>query len=89
MLKITELAYHLTLEEDYKHISNFYIRNCLGNLIYFHTRDRAAAQEACDDMFSKGHYKVNAAKMSKPPESQSAVGRLNARSRMNSKGPSR
>jgi hypothetical protein len=86
MVKITEIPYTETLVEGYKSPSNFYIRNCFGDYVYFHTRDRKLAQDSCNEKFGLGQYTVNASKMSKAPDSESAVGRLNTKSRMNSKG---
>lgn len=66
---------------DFREISSYFIRNCLGQRVYFKTRSREIAQATCDDMFSKGHYLISSGKLSKSPESQSAVGRINSRSR--------
>ncbi len=86
MPKIIEVGYLLTLEENYKHPSAFYIRNCLGNFIYFQTKCRATAQGWCNELYGVGFYKVNSGKTGKSSGTESAVGRLNTKSRMNSKG---
>lgn len=85
MCETLEVDYQLTLELDYKHPANFYVRNCFGNFIYFLTRSREIAQMTSDSMFGVGHYRVSSGKMSKAPESQSAVGRINSRSRAGSR----
>ena len=84
--KTTVVTFEEFSDIDYRPPSNYYIREASGNFIYFHTRSRETAQEWCDIIYSKGFYKVNAAKTGKAPEKESAVGRLNMKSRMNSKG---
>lgn len=84
-IKTTTVTFEEFTDMEFSHPASWWVRSCLGDYTYFHCRNREDAQKICDDMFSKGHYKVNAAKMSKPPESQSAVGRLNSRSRAGSR----
>lgn len=62
---MVEVEYSKTLEVDYKHPHDFYIRNCLGNFVYFQTKVRSKAQDKCDEVYGKGKYKVNAAKIKK------------------------
>lgn len=50
---------------DFKHPSAFFIRNALGEVVFFRTRDREKAQEKCDDLYGKGKYRVNASKLQK------------------------
>ena len=87
-MKITEITYEEFIDSEIKKPSNYYIRNALGAYTFFHSRDRGEAQKVCDDMYGKGQYTVNASKMSKAPDSQSAVGRLGSKSRqgMRTKG---
>jgi hypothetical protein len=74
---------------DYREVSSFWIKNCLGQKVYFKTRSREIAVYTCDQLYGKGHYQVSSGKMGKKPESESAVGRMNTKSRMNSKGAPR
>jgi hypothetical protein len=86
--KTTVLTFEEFTDDDYRKPSNFYIMDALQNYVFFHTRDRLVAQEWCDKIYD-GAYTVNASKMGKKPESESAVGRMNTKSRMNSKGAPR
>lgn len=81
MCEILEVDYQLTLELDYKHPANFYVRNCFGNFVYFLTRSREVAQKTSDEMFGVGHYRVNSGRVSKASGTESAVGRLSSKSR--------
>lgn len=42
--------------------SNFYCINALGERIFFKTKNRALAQEACDELYGKGRYVIRAVK---------------------------
>jgi hypothetical protein len=74
---------------DYREVSAFWIKNALGQKVYFKTRSREVATQTCDEMYGKGHYQVSSGKMGKKPDNESAVGRMNTKSRMNSKGAPR
>lgn len=39
-------------------VSNFYCINALGERIFFKTKNRALAQEACDELYGKGRYVI-------------------------------
>lgn len=82
-VKIIDFEDYTDLE--FREVSNFFIKNCLGQRVYFLTRSRETAQMTSDKMFGVGHYRVSSGKMSKTPESQSAVGRINSRSRAGSR----
>lgn len=43
-------------------VSNFYCINALGERVFFKTKNRALAQEACDDLYGKGRYVIRAVK---------------------------
>ena len=43
-------------------VSNFYCINALGERIFFKTKNRALAQEACDELYGKGRYVIRAVK---------------------------
>ncbi len=83
--KTTVISYSEFIDDDFKKPSNHYIKNAMGDFTFFHSRDRATCQQACDEMYGVGQYKVNASKMGKSPESQSAVGRINSKSRAGSR----
>ena len=84
--KITVISFEEFSDDDFKKPSNYFIRSAMGDYYFFHTRDRSVSQVWCNELFGVGQYTVNASKMSKKPDSESAVGRLNTKSRMNSKG---
>lgn len=77
-VKKTVVSFELTQEEDYKHRSKWYIVNAMGEYIYFHIRDRVAAQQAADKEYG-GRYKIRAASDSK------GSGEISCRASMNSK----
>ena len=83
--KTTVVSFENFSDDDFNKPSNYYVRMATGDFYFVHTRDRLTAQEVIDDEFGKGHYKVNASKMGKAPESQSAVGRINSKSRAGSR----
>lgn len=45
--------------------SNFYIINALGERVFFKTRNRQLAQDACDEMYGKGRYVIRTVKDTK------------------------
>ena len=42
--------------------SNLYIINAMGDRVFFKTKDRAAAQNAADELYGKGRYIVRTVK---------------------------
>ena len=84
-MKKIVISYEAFTSIDFLPPSNFYIKDAMQNYIFYSSRDRQKVQQEVDDEFGKGHYKVNASKMGKAPESQSAVGRINSRSRAGSR----
>jgi hypothetical protein len=66
---------------DYREVSSFWIKNCLGQKVYFKTRSREVAVYTCDQLYGKGHYQVSSGKMGKKSDNESAVGRLGSKSR--------
>ena len=85
--KTTVVTFEEFHEEYFKHPSAFFIRDCMGDYVFFHTRSRETAQEWCDKCYD-GMYKVNSGKMGKAPESQSARGFINSKSRAGMRKPS-
>ena len=78
--KTTVLTFEEFTDDEYRKPSNFYVMDALQNYVFFHTRDRLTAQEWCDKIYD-GAYTVNASKMGKKSDSESAVGRLGSKSR--------
>lgn len=78
--KTTVLTFEEFTDDGYRKPSNFYVMDALQNYVFFHTRDRLIAQEWCDKIYD-GAYTVNASKMGKKSDSESAVGRLGSKSR--------
>jgi len=74
------LTFEEFTDDEYRKPSNFYVMDALQNYVFFHTRDRLIAQEWCDKIYD-GAYTVNASKMGKKSDSESAVGRLGSKSR--------
>lgn len=48
----------------FKHPSKYYIINSLGQYVYYHCRDRAAAQSQCDKDYGVGKYLIRTSKQS-------------------------
>ena len=71
---------------DYREVSSYWIKNCFGDRVYFKTRSREIAIATCNELYGEGFYKVNSGKVGKGSGTESAVGRLNMKSRMNSRG---
>lgn len=64
-VKTTAVEFEDREMEGFKDPSKYYIVNAMGNYIYFHCKDRAAAQLAVDMEYGKGKYTVRSAKMEK------------------------
>lgn len=57
-IKQTVVSYSDTLEDDFIAPTAYFYVNCLGDCVYLHTRSRAKAQGAVNEVFGKGHYAV-------------------------------
>ena len=79
--KTTVITFEEFTDDDFKKPSNFWVKDAMGDYCFFHCRERSTAQDICNDRYVVGRYTVNASKMSKAPDSQSAVGRINSKSR--------
>lgn len=86
-VKTSIITYNEFVDDEFTKPSNYYYKNALGEFVFIHSRSREVAQQVCDDVCGKGQYKVNASRMSKNPESQSAVGRINSKSRAGMRSP--
>jgi hypothetical protein len=62
--KIVEVPYEEYMNPDFKEPSGYWIKNAMGNKVWFVTSDRVKAQEECDNLYG-GKYKVNASKIQK------------------------
>jgi hypothetical protein len=54
--------------------ATFFTRSAMGQYYYYHTRARAKAQEACDELFGKGRYTVNSSEISKSRKTPTCTG---------------
>lgn len=79
-MKITVVPPEVFSEEDYREPSRYFCVSATGDRFYFHTADRAKAQEECDKQFSKGKYTIRTDKMQKGGEI-TVRGSMNSRSR--------
>lgn len=80
-VKITTVPPEIYSEEEYKHPSKYYIVDCMGNNVYIHTRDRAVAQQTCDNIYGKGKYKVRTTSDSKGSGNITVKASMNSKSR--------
>ncbi len=55
--------YYISEEEhdsdDFIPPTRYYIRDALGNYVFFRTRSRATAQSLSDEWFGNGKYRIN------------------------------
>ena len=58
MIEMIDVKYEEFHQPDFKNPSKFFIRNALGDYTFFKTSSRPKAQEASDEEFGKGKYKV-------------------------------
>jgi hypothetical protein len=85
------LCDHVTIEFeeytgiDYKEVSSFWIKNALGQRVYFKTRSREIAQYTSDYLYGDGHYKVSSGKMGKNSGTNTVRASLNSKSRAGSR----
>jgi hypothetical protein len=64
-VRITIVSYERFTDIEFEPPATFFTRSAMGSYYFYHTRDRAKAQEACDEVFGKGHYTVNTSKVQK------------------------
>lgn len=64
-IRITVVQYETFAAHDFEPPATFFTRSAMGQYYFYHTRLRASAQAACDDVFGKGRYTVNASKTQK------------------------
>lgn len=78
---ITTVEFSEYTDLDFREVSSYYVKNALGQRVYFLTRSREIAQYTCDEMYGVGHYRVSSGKVQKSSGTESAVGRLSSKSR--------
>lgn len=64
-VRITVVDFEQFADFEFEPPATFFTRSAMGQYYFYHTRARAKAQEACDDLFGKGRYTVNASKIQK------------------------
>lgn len=64
-VQISTIEYEQFADFEFEPPATFFTRSAMGLYYFYHTRTRAKAQEACDEIFGKGRYTVNATKIQK------------------------
>lgn len=83
-VKITIVPYKDTLEDEFKAPSKWFFQSATSDMIFIHCRNRADAIQYVKDEFG-GRYNVRCATSDKGNGKESAVGRINSRSRQGSR----
>lgn len=84
-VKTTVVSFEVYSEEEFSHPSGYFVVDCLGNRVYYHSRDRGICQQEVDKDYGKGKYSVKATKDSKGSgETLGARGSVNSKSRSGS-----
>lgn len=76
----TVVSYEVYSEEEFSHPSGYFVVDCLGNRVYYHSRDRSICQQEVDKDYGKGKYSVKATKDSKGGTSVTCRGFTNSKS---------
>lgn len=64
-IRITVVSYEQFSEWDFIDPATWFIVNASQEYVYFHTADRAKAQEACNNLYGESFYRVKTSKMQK------------------------
>ncbi|MNE17276.1 hypothetical protein D3C87_1546910 [compost metagenome] len=64
-VRITIVQYERFVDYEFEPPATFFTRSAMGDYYFYHVRNRAKAQEACDELFGKRRYTVNASKIQK------------------------
>lgn len=83
--KVIVVSYSEFSEDEFKPPATYYFKDALGNFNFLCGRDRLRLQQWVDDNYGKGKYRLAAAKQGKGGGEQSAVGRINSKSRAGSR----
>lgn len=62
-VRISLVSFDTFSAYDFEPPATFYTRSAMGEYYFYHTRTRAKAQEACDEIFGSGRYLVTATKI--------------------------
>ena len=77
-VRFSVVPYEQYSEEDFNEPTKYYCVVATGDRYYYHTRDRAKAQQQCDEDWGKGKYKIRTGGMEKSDK-------ITCRGSMNSK----
>lgn len=69
-IKTTTISFEDFSSIDFEPPASWYVRIATGDYIFYHVRDRVAAQSACDNDWGKGKYKVVPTKPNKAPKGE-------------------
>lgn len=79
-VKTTIVSYEQFSSIDFVPPASWYIRIATGNYYFYHIRDRAKAQQAVDDEWGIGKYRVIPTKPNKAPKGEvTAIGHQTTR----------
>lgn len=73
------VSYEEAQAEDFKAPAKYRVNAAIG-VVFFLTRDRKAAQEACNELLGKGKYTVSAGGAEKPKSGVTCKSSLNSAS---------
>jgi hypothetical protein len=86
-VKIIDFEEYTDLE--FREVSSFFVKNCLGQRVYFMTRSREVAQLTNCELFGKGFYSLSSSKVTKSSGENTVRASLNSKSRQGSREGSR
>lgn len=69
-IKVSYVSYEDYTQYDYVDVATWFIVNASQQYVYFHTSDRATAQQACNDLYGVGFYTVKTSKIQKTKSSR-------------------
>jgi len=64
-VKVTMVTFEEFSDYQFQPPATFYTMSASQLYYFYHTRDRAKAQETCNEMFGEGRYTVKASKIQK------------------------
>lgn len=83
-VKVTIVPYKDTLDDEFHSPSKWFFQSATSDMVFIHCRDRSTAIEYVKDEYG-GRYTVRCATSDKGNGKESAVGRINSRSRQGSR----
>lgn len=69
-VKTTKVTYEQFTSIDFEAPASWYVRIATGDYYFYHIRDRAKAQQAVDDEWGVGKYRVIPTKPNKAPKGE-------------------